>query len=495
MKRNGNEQQLVKEIIGREQFIPFWEARYRQTFDKTRPDYEFWDKLRRGKASGYEFGGLFCDPLTEIITSYILGEFVTVAVEDEGADEEAVAATNEYLARLMQYIFGFLPSVIKDWLALGDQYLIVNINDGTISIPSPDTVEPEYDELDYRKLVSITVTTRLDHVVITDKYTDDERVLTIEYVKKVGDQEAGTKSEVRFPNILGRIPVVHFAFGRSGNEVFGHPIYEALLRLFSRYDDLIEKGLDGAELSGNPIPVISRLQDADEVQQENEPIDDEEYTDIDGNMTTRDLINWDTRSALLLGGEATFNFVAPPNGFSGDIREMLKLLFLLIVDHLRIPEALWGGALPYKSGAAEQMKPFFHFIRGLRNQLVGRTEDPVLGVEAKGGLYDLFTILLSWARLTDPRIVEGGLKFKFQALEDVDLDVRLKWVNFLRNMGLLDKIETVAQSGLVDDPAVTVAKAEEEMKESPEFDQFQKDLLEALGVGGKPPAVKTGEAE
>ena len=74
--------------------------------------------------------------------------------------------------------------------------------------------------LDYRMVLSYTLETRLDDgYVITDEYRADGRTV----ITKKGNVVIKTEE---YQNLIGRIPVVHIAHGRSGNETYGHSGHE-----------------------------------------------------------------------------------------------------------------------------------------------------------------------------------------------------------------------------------------------------------------------------
>jgi len=454
---------VVSEVINRVVRFNIWRMTPAQvTVDRTITNYEFWDRLRRGMAEGYEFGGLFCLPLAQLIASHVLDEDVNarlVASANGTSPNGHHEYTNTLLARFMAQYRALLSQVLVDTYGLGDQFVVVNA-DGTLSVPSPETVEVTYSPIDYRKVILITITTRLEDYVVTDAYTAEARTLTVERLRTTEEGEKGIVSLEVYPNLIGRIPVVHFPNDRSANETHGRPLYEPLLHLFSRYDDLMEKAIDGAELMGNPVPVVYGLKDPSAVVTAHEPQEDETFYDDDGHEETRQVINVDTRWGMILGEGGKFDFATPPVGFSRDTRDILKLLFLLMLDFTRVPEAVWGGAIASSKASAEaQMPPFYTYITGRRLQAEGQGEDAMLGTKAAGGFLELLTIWLSYKKLTDPRVVLDPIEMIWPDLGNVDLDVKRKWMEYLHRMGLITDATAVGLSGFVEDPAKEVAQA------------------------------------
>jgi hypothetical protein len=482
--------QRVSEIVGRVVYaIPLWRLRFNKSVDQTVTDYQFNDNLRRGKAAGFKFGGLFVQPLCQIVVSHLIGTGVVPKLVEETKPEDTtspLAYTDDLLQRFFKRIHGLLLVMLEDLFGLGDQYVIVNA-DGSLSVPSPDTVQVEYDPLDYRKPTKYIITTRLDKATITDEYRLDGRTVRIRYGgsqpllgSPFGAPPAQADEVFEYANLIGRIPVVHFANDRSANETNGRPLWEGLLRLFSRYDDLLEKSLDGVEISGFPIPVFEGMEQIQETINANSSAQTESYTDVQGNAEEREVINFDRNPTVFVGKGGQFNFKAPPVGFSGDVRDMLKSLFLLMLDFTRVPEALWGGAIASSKASAEvQMPPFYTYIEGRRVRLEGEGSDDLLGAEAQGGLHELVDIWLRTRQLVDPRVVIAPVTFQWPELSEQNEELRLKWVQFLKKNGSMTPETALALSDLVDDPKAEIEKVEAQAQEASE-DDFQRQMDAAL---------------
>jgi hypothetical protein len=465
----GAASQPVREIVGRTTAInPMWKWRATTSIDKTQTDYQFWDKLRRGKAAGFKLSGLLCAPLTQIIASFAAGNGFQVSLSDQTEASAAnIEYTNDLLARFSTRYHRMLLNMTIDLFALGDQYVAVN-PDGTVSRVAPELTEITSNPLDYRDYDSIEVKTNLEEYTITDTFRRDGRTINI--------NASGSKKEqvgsYEYENLIGCLPLVHFANDRGTNELYGRPIYEPMLRLLSRYDDLLEKALDGGELMGNPIPTFQGMKNITETIDANSTVEDEDYTDVDGNEETRTLINFDRLPAIFVGEGGEFRFTAPPNGFTGDTRALLKMLFLLLLDFTRVPEAVWGGAINSSKASAEaQMPPFHQYLHARRVALEGDGADVEIGQEAKGGLYELFDILLRTKALTDPRIVVAPTVITWPELGEANWEVLLKWVSYLRDTGAISSETALELFGKVDNPSATLDEAREELDEAWQYEQ------------------------
>lgn len=499
-------QHRIKEIIGRISFQTqnFWQNLRTlsgfSTIDETVPDYEFWDKLRRGQAQGYRIAGLFAKPIAEINASWVIGAGVSAELV-EGPDEDAAEGdpllyTNTVIKRFMHRMRRTFLTLLIDLYGLADQYVIVNA-DGSISIPSPETVNAEYARLDYRKLERVTITTRLDRLVLTDEYRADGRTVKIKTADLTlftellaqGWQSSNEPDTVflEFENLIERLPVVHFANDRGTNETHGRVIYEGLLPLLFRYDGSINKGLDAADLMSNPIPVFEGLEDVDEFLELNAEPTDEMYTDELGEERSRVRIMFDRLATIILGKGGKFSFAGPQSGFTNDLKAMGKWMFLLILDYTRIPEAIWGNELSSaRASAQEQLKTFYMHINGRRLALEGDGADDLIEAQAEGGILEVLDIWLRTRRLLDRKIVVAPVRAIWPELGETNDEMNLKWADSMHDKGVIRDRTHVAISGRIDDPDDEVERAREEGDEKAkqnEQSQIDKAVDDAFAAG------------
>lgn len=464
--------QPVTEMIGRyvvagAQLNVFQSRARVKTVDETIPDYEFYDRLRRCKAVGFTLSGLFCARIERILAAWVLGDGVAVTLHEGAATGTLPARRRDYTNGLLaEFIAGLLDAgqdeagaalevdagqgaqllaLYRDSLGLGDQYVIMNV-DGTLSIPSPDTVTIQRNMLDYRRWDAVIVVTKLNGWEITDEYRRLDRTVTY---KEGGD----VRAVQTYPNLLGVIPVVHIANMRSGNETNGHSIHEALRPLYDQYDDLIYKQLDGAKALGNPILTLAGLEDLNAVKTLNRSPDEEQYSDRNGNEQTRSQLDIDSTSVLLVGKGGSAGYTAPPVGFTEDTKTALKSLFLLLLDHTGIPESIWGGELGSARASADTQQGQFV------NEVIGWQRD------AGGWLVRLCKLWLMTKALTDPKILVGRLALEFAPVVQDGKEIRLKYVETARKEGLLTDETALGLMDLVKDPAAEVAAARKEAEE------------------------------
>lgn len=490
--------QRVAEIIGQWTLVrPLWTGRILISKDTSWPDYVFWDSLRRGKAPGLEIGGLFCSPIAQTIASYAFGTGISMtlvasavdnsAVHENGKPTQAVKTantippakptsvtgspidfTNMQIRRMVENNQGFFLNTVVDAYCLGEQYVFVN-PDCTFSIASPETVNVEYSASDYRQILKVTVSTKYISSIVQDIYTADERTVIIKYY------DGRPPVVEHYANLIGRIPMVHFATDRGPNEVHGRPIYEAALPIMRRYDDLLYKTCDGVDLIGNPIPAFTGLDNPRETLDLNST--QQTYTDEDGNTQTRNLLRFDRNLGLVLGKGGDVKMVAPPVGFTKDSLDTLRQLFLLLLNHVRVPEFIWGGAIQAsKASTQSQMPPFITYIKYRRLLLEGIGADEALGIEARGGLLELVDLWLRTYQLLNPAIVVGPVQIKWPTIDAGDTQSKFMWGQLFGTLNKITDEDLVDLSGYFDDPAAVVARAQGMPQRPSTYDDYDARL-------------------
>jgi len=463
----------IQEIIGRtvlgDTQVSFLKSRTRvKTVDETIPDYEYYDKLRRGKARGYALGSLFAKRIENIYASWTMGDGVFVKLQEAG-DEESEDDPRVYTdAQLADFLNKELPTllqVVRDKFGLGDQYVVVNV-DGSLSVPSPDTVEVFRNELDYRDIIAVEITTKTEKTTIVDRYTPEQRTITVK--KNVG----GAEETFTFSNLFGRIPIVHLAYGMSANETNGHSVHEQLVPLYDQYDEVVFKQLDGVKLLGAPMLAIEGLDDLTAVINLNEPSETSQYKDKDGNLVDRQELNIDENAVLLIGKGGHALFVAPPVGFSADTQQALKTLFYMMLEHVGIPEWIWGTQVSSgRSSTDTQLTQWTKDVQAMR------------GSDEKW-IREMCELWIITQKLVDPKIVVDELAVSWPELLPVEAAMLLEQLRFTLENNILTKQATLELLNLVDDAALAVEAAEKEMDAEQErlfpdgdSNQFNRRLL------------------
>lgn len=464
---------LVSEIIGRT-LTPYNRAvAWRKTIDETRPEYDFWSRLPRGKEPGYELGALFCKRIAEIDAEWMLGDGFGIDSENMDVDERVSELVDDELDTLMTWR--------KDSSRLGDSYLIVN-PDGSLSMASPDAVEIIKDDLDYTNILGYRITTVLEKATVIDEYRLDGRTVTFQVAS--GTRLFGTDTVVasqsfQFANLIGMLPVIHLPNDKESNELYGHPMYEALLTLFGRYDDVIQKTADGVEIMGRPIPVAEGLVDPEEAQRQNstrtETVRDKDGTEHDVPVT-----DFEDLTMLWLGEGSSFKF-ASPNPFSEDSLNVLKMYFYLMSEHTGIPVWAWGvevaGGIGGDSVMA-QMPAFIRYLKGRRTQ-------------TQKAVKQLVKVWLATKRLVEPVAAVERFKVLWPELEKQNGELELKKIQQASLDGLLTKETELRLLDLVDDPAAEVQAAQAEAETEQEQEDARLDAeIERMKAEGMQPETQ-----
>lgn len=484
-QRQANIQAAVDEMIGRSvapgsmAAAAAFRGLYNTSADYTTPDYPFWDGLRHGTLPDYHLGGLFAEPIVTRLMSWIFGEefgaTIDGAAEEGGTDDAATAdtmlmpplqpemtiatapalskpvidATNAEITTFIEKHGATIKKAAHESYNLGDQYIIVNA-DGSLTLPSPNDVEILTEPPGSLNVVGYKLTTNLDKMTITDVYTQYGRVRS---VKSVGSN-GGTSEEIEtYSNLIGMIPVIHFACQRGTNELHGHPYYSRLRRLFERYDKALNKSLDGVELMGNPKPAVQGVKNPKETLEAMATGTTQQRDPNTGQYKTKPMINFADLPIIATGENGKFEFVSPASGFTADTEKMLGILFLLMLQFSGVPEWVWGGAIASSNASVDaQLPAFAALIRDLRLEL----EPPIL---------QTIRVWLAYRRLSRPRIAVVNPRMIWTPVVSDDKQLRLDTINDAKDRNLLTDETTLDLYDLVDDPAGEVKRAKKEADE------------------------------
>lgn len=418
LRRDTDVRKLVSEMINRVAAIVRIPSAIRSV-DNTTPDYAWWDRLVRGKQAGYELGGLFAQPIAETLADWDLGKGFTATTDNDEVDELLA----DFLEDTLQDIIDADESSMK----LGDAYLVVNV-DGTLTPVSPDLVEIKTADLDYRRVIGYKITTKLEKATITDEYGLDKRTITIESPSQMLDGIAipGGKRVLEFDNLIGRLPVIHFADGKGVNETHGHPIFEALRKLFAWYHDVLDAALEGVQKMGRPTPTVNGLEDVAATINANKT-GEETVLNADGTTSRIPVIDLGKVSMFFTGKGGKFEY-ASPGQFFADTSSALKKLFYIMLEHIRIPEWVWGGAVASSKASVDAQTPaWIRKIEGRQRRL-------------KRPLQELLEVWLATAALVMP--VPAGLRVKisYPDLYNRDENLSMNWLKLAMEGGLLTDV-------------------------------------------------------
>lgn len=537
-------QRPLAETIGQWTYVkPQWNARVLLNVDTTWKDYIFWDALRRGTAPGFTISGpSFCLPAAQTTVSYVYGRGIQASLIESAISSDAgkqdkrtlheaaeplaeangkptqnkrnalgkgakpssakpatplavmpkakpspnasdkLAWTNLQINQMLRSNMGLLVNTTVDDYCLGNQYLICN-PDGTWSVASPETVTVEYSASDYRRVERVIIRTKMQQAKVEDVYTADKRTILTHYY-----DERGTVID-EYENLIGRIPIVHFANERSANEIYGRPMYEAGLEIMWRYDALFNNILEGVTLLGTPIPAFVNLENPTETKQNNSTA--VHYQDAEGNDQVEYITRLDRQTALYLGKGGDVKMLATNVGFTKDSIDTLHQLKLQWCNITHTPEFMLGGAIASSKASTEtQMPPFIQYINFRRLMLEGQGADPALGIEARGGLLEMIDIWLRTVKLLNPDIVLGPVQIKWPEIDIYGDQTKYLWGSLFAGMNKVTDETLLGMSGYIADPSAEVMKAAGKQARPPQFDEYDSRLrrarLEAMQAEQEP---------
>jgi len=443
------------------------------TIDATKADYRFWDELARGKRATYKLAGLFVQPIIHHIVAWALGKGVTARC-DHPATEKAL---NEFLGAELKTLIDW----VSEGMRLGDSYLVVN-PDGSLTQVPPNQVEIIPDDLEPRRVLGYRIVSKLDRADITDEFRLEGRTIR---VKVSGDKPLDTVTGLdqggtidadgarvhRFLNVIGRLPVVHYANNRGSNELHGRPEVEALLELLGEYDDTLTKTLQGVKLMGNPIPAMDDVEDIDAALNAI-ATGTKTITTEEGEQLTVPVVDFDSLDMIITNGKFGFKSPAP---FTDDAWRMLKNLFYLMLQHSHVPEWVWGGAIASSKASVDAQMPAWELFISLRRMQL----DPLI--------VELLKIWVAYRALVEPGLdADADIVLQWPGLTDENEELKLKKIEFARKEGLMTRKTALGNLDLVKDPAAEIEAADEEAEAAAaEFEaQADREIARLAGQGG-----------
>lgn len=355
-----------------------------QNVDMNQSDYRYWDQTRRGQTRGLEIAGLFLEPLVDKIASWTLGQAPRWSATGNARAEKRL---NEWWGKSHSKIV----RAWKEALALGDCYLVVN-GDMSLTVVPPNMMTPFPDPDDYSKPFGWRLSRKIPHPIQIDKSqtVEDWFFPDVRYhVVRDGNGMIVGEAQ-KYPNPIGRVPVIKVSNLKGADEFFGRPEGAALLNLLVRYNDVLETALLGNIRQGRPTPVINSMGTMAQVTAFWEQFGRRETrTDPDtGEATTYYVIDFDPDTLMTLGGDAEFKYEAP-GSFSQDTVNLLEIMFYLILQHSQVPEFIWGAAIGSSKASAEsQIEPFVKWILKRRGEAMGWVSELMEVVTAYMSYYE-----------------------------------------------------------------------------------------------------------
>lgn len=443
-----------------------WRSSFKQPNNTWgRSDYAYFERLYRGQVTGLELSGLLTKPVVSKLASWTLGRAPRWKLDSETSQEA-----------LSQWWNDNHPDILRAWrgaLKEGDAFLVVN-PDLTITLLPPDSVDPIVDDNDFGNIIGWRVTQVLAHpdttrrMTVEDEYYADRRIqrVTIDGVQRREDT---------FPNLLGRITLIHIPNQPEPGEVFGHAEAEALLPLLHKYGEVMESAIEGNVLQGRPTPVLlfETTQDLEKFDEENATIETHQLP----NGTSQRVKTYEVDlSQLLVASGATFSYESP-GAFTEDVAKLLEIMFYLLLEHSELPEFVFGNAVSSSKASAETQLPIFIEVIKARRGEMARW------------LTEIAEIALGLLALTTPGVTTATPTLQWEALDQEDGNLTLESIKFGYAEGLLDRRTALTMMPIeVEDPDAVLDAAMQEQKEraaqfpetSPDELAFDRDLADQI---------------
>ncbi len=436
---------LISELIGRtntvyRRIITPQNAPHR---DIVQADYVFWDRAIRGCARNMEISGLLIKPIINKIASWTMGKPIQVKAESPQTTEE-----------LNKWMYQNHPSVLNAYrqsLNLGDSYIVVNA-DLTATVIPPNVIERIVNPEDYTELIGYRIIERHPHPtvrgqwqVIEDIYTAEQRTrYTFEQGVQQGDAEV-------FPNLIGKIPIIHIANNKSSDEYYGNPELEGTVELLHQYNEVMLAAIAGNIRQGRPTPAIDF--------KDEEALDKwwQEYATAvirelpDGTTESYNTVQWSSDELIATVGRM---YYAQPGSFTGDTKTLLTLLYFMLIEHAEIPEFVMGTAITGSKASAETQMPIFErFIWGKRT-------------EARGWLLELLDIVQSYMVVLRMIPQIENVVILWDALTDGDGKLTQETIEWALEQGLIDQATALTLAPLeIENVEETIKKANDELKQ------------------------------
>jgi hypothetical protein len=453
----------------------------------TRADYKYYDEARRadGRVKGLEVAGLFLNPLASKVRSWTMG---SAPPEFRCDNPKQEALLNAWMGQHWAKI----ANAYEEAVALGDYFMVVNA-DLSISLVTPDVVEPVVDEDDYSKIIGWEISERFDkpnvmgqYMMRINTYTETERVLEVGFsdnqTKKApkfkgrGGQQIEMQRQV-YPNLTGRGQCVHVVNNRRSNEVFGSPEGAALVAhekgLLHRYGEILDAGTDGYLKQGRSTPVFKFADQAAAnhfVATYGGSVTAQKYNPDTGQVETEvtPTLDFDSDKAVQLVGAGSDFYWRSPDSSAGDMQTILNILYWLFLEHVEIPEFVMGTAIQGSQASANtQMPIFIKWIEKKRGQI-------------NDWLLELAMVASEFLALVNPGMGEvSEVSIVWEELTTEDGELTQKFVQWAYAEGLISKEWSLMLAPVkVEDIPQVVADAEAERQtEQDRMDARQSDFI------------------
>lgn len=338
-----------------------WRVRHdvSATYDTGQASYEWYDQLYRCKVAGLEIAGLLAKAVSSRISAWVMGMMPEFRFENEDAQKLVDGWWEDNHHRVLQSFF--------EATQYGDSFLVVNADETSTVLP-PHVVYSIVNDDDYSERIGWFIRQVYHHptewfntMTIEDEYTAKARI------RRLHKSNSKTGTEERYPNLIGEVPIAHLGYGANSNEAFGHPICEPIIAALHAWGQLFADAHEAVHVMGHPLlATIIQGGIKDIVDYMEQFGTTKEDANADGTDTTYTQL--DMGDGIITNGDV--KAITPGSFVRDNTIPLMEMLFLMIIEHLEIPEFIWGGAIASSKASAEtQMAPFAMYIEKERAKI------------------------------------------------------------------------------------------------------------------------------
>uniref|UniRef100_A0A7C6EBU6 Phage portal protein n=1 Tax=candidate division WOR-3 bacterium TaxID=2052148 RepID=A0A7C6EBU6_UNCW3 len=372
----------------------------------------------------------FIGPIVDLINSFLFGNYFKVSSEDENAQKILQDFWDDNKALLLQ-------AGIENSL-FGNTYLAFEYQEPNLllKILSPQSVKkvlnPEKPWLIDGYEIKVTIEQKEIRQIITNQ--------SFEFFVNGISQQKGD-------NPYGLIPIVHVTGTQFSDELFGTgDIDSGIYQLSERYEKILNKAVIIEDYHGAPIPVFQGVKD---------------FSDLKTKLESEEP-GKPGFGLYLPSKDSQVYFLESKRG-TGNIIELLKLLYWGIVIQSRIPEYLFGVHIPEAlASTREQRAPFENRIN--KRRLIWS----VSLQEANKIILKMLEYHQGLSFVTDKTKIDWGPIFEKNRTEEADiLDKKTKAIALLKELGLISEQTALESlSELIINPNQEKERIEEEKTKS-----------------------------
>jgi len=278
---------------------------------------------------------LFVKTIVNISANFTMPAPPVVHCEDKDAEE--------FLNKLYRDYYETLLSVARDTSLTGNGYIKVAYSKGKgidlIEVyPSKVVIVPN--PLDLREYERVEITHQPD-----PNYSQNISIVREVWDKNTVKVYINDRLEQRFEHRLGEIPIIHVAYNRFSNELYGTgDINDAVFRLIQQYERVLEIVMRNFLLIGKPLPVF-RVESPHEFEERMKEVDFERLP------------------GLALKNTEDAEYLEPKNVLK-DAVDLLERIFYNIVILSETPEFLMGVHTPSSwASVKEQLHPIVRKVK------------------------------------------------------------------------------------------------------------------------------------